>query len=82
MSHMVSERCLRYFKKGTKMDAQQNEKYIVVKNSEGQYSIWIEGGGIPSGWEPDGFSGVRKDCLDHIKREWTDITPLSVRKIK
>ncbi len=34
---------------------------------------------IPAGWYPDGASGTRQECLDHIARVWTDLRPRSLR---
>ncbi|MFJ9774312.1 MbtH family protein [Kitasatospora sp. NPDC101157] len=54
--------------------------YQVVVNHEEQYSIWDSEMDVPAGWSPVGVSGSKADCLAHIERTWTDITPLSVRK--
>lgn len=54
--------------------------YIVVENSEEQYSIWPEHRDIPAGWRDTGFRGLKADCLAHIKEIWTDMRPLSLRK--
>lgn len=51
----------------------------VVVNDEEQYSIWWSGREIPAGWTPTGFSGTRRECLDHIAEIWTDMRPRSVR---
>ena len=52
----------------------------VVVNQEEQYSIWPVDRDLPSGWQEIGFTGRKKDCLEHIKRIWTDLRPLSLRK--
>ncbi|MEV0505841.1 MbtH family NRPS accessory protein [Streptomyces spectabilis] len=54
--------------------------YQIVVNHEEQYSIWDSEMDIPAGWSPVGVSGSRAECLTHIEKIWTDITPLSVRK--
>ena len=54
--------------------------YKVVVNHEEQYSIWPKQRDLPLGWKPDGFSGTKQQCLDHIKEVWTDMRPLSLRK--
>jgi MbtH protein len=53
--------------------------FHVVVNDEEQYSVWPVGRQAPPGWESVGVIGSREDCLAHIERVWTDITPLSVR---
>ncbi len=55
------------------------ERYLVVINHEEQYSIWPEHRDIPLGWEKEGFSGTKEECLAHIDDVWKDITPKSVR---
>ncbi|WP_030685645.1 MbtH family protein [Streptomyces globisporus] len=52
---------------------------LVVRNHELQYSLWPADRELPDGWEPEGFSGERQECLDHIERMWTDMRPLSAR---
>ncbi|MFH9723424.1 MbtH family protein [Streptomyces sp. NPDC017254] len=52
---------------------------LVVRNHELQYSLWPADRELPAGWEPEGFSGERQECLDHIERVWTDMRPLSAR---
>jgi MbtH protein len=53
--------------------------YRVVVNDEEQYSVWPVGRDVPGGWRSVGVTGSREQCLAHIDRVWTDITPLSVR---
>jgi MbtH protein len=53
--------------------------YQVVRNHEGQYSVWDAHREPPNGWSPDGFTGSRPECLAHIAQEWTDLRPLSAR---
>lgn len=54
--------------------------YSVVINNEGQYSLWLLTGVIPPGWNRAGFQGNKVQCLSFIKNEWTDMSPLSMRK--
>lgn len=55
------------------------ETFAVVLNHEEQYSIWPADRSLPAGWKPQGFTGGRQECLDHIEAVWTDMRPLSVR---
>ncbi|MEU9970461.1 MbtH family protein [Streptomyces malaysiensis] len=55
------------------------DRYVVVLNDEEQYSIWFAERALPSGWTATGAQGTRQECLDHIDRVWTDLTPRSVR---
>lgn len=55
--------------------------YRVVVNEEEQYSIWFADRELPPGWREVGVSGKKTECLDHIEKVWTDMRPLSVRKL-
>jgi MbtH protein len=55
------------------------DSFIVVINSEQQYSIWPTDRVIPTGWSEAGVRGSRAECLAHIDRVWLDMRPLSVR---
>ena len=54
--------------------------FQVVVNDEGQYSIWPADRDRPDGWQPDGFTGPRDECLQHIDEVWTDLRPVSARR--
>jgi MbtH protein len=54
----------------------------VVVNHEEQYSIWPSHKKIPLGWRDVGKSGLKAECLDYIKEVWTDMRPLSVRRVQ
>ena len=55
-------------------------EYIVVVNHEEQYSIWPTFRPVPNGWSEAGIRGSKEQCLSHIEKVWTDITPKSVRE--
>jgi MbtH protein len=54
--------------------------YLVVKNEEEQYSIWVAHRALPLGWQATGFKGTKAECLANIAEVWTDMRPLSLRK--
>lgn len=62
-------------------DVEDLTRYKVVINHEEMYSIWPEDRENALGWNDAGFSGHRKECLDYIEKVWTDMRPLSLRKI-
>ena len=65
------------------MGTQQEEDktiYKVVKNIEGQYSIWPDYKDIPNGWEAQDKSGLKEECLAFIKEVWTDMRPISLQR--
>lgn len=55
------------------------DRFDVVVNPEGQYSIWPGGRKVPAGWRRSGFTDTKAACLAHIDEVWTDIRPLSAR---
>jgi MbtH protein len=57
-----------------------DQRYVVVRNDEEQYSLWDAGQRPPAGWSPAGFSGTKADCLAYVERVWTDMRPRSVRE--
>lgn len=61
-------------------DAEDNTIYTVVVNHEDQYSIWPAGKAMPLGWKEAGKTGLKQECLTHIKEVWSDMRPLSLRQ--
>lgn len=57
-----------------------NEKgeFLVLVNHEGQYSLWPTFRQIPEGWTAVGPRGNKKDCLDWVEANWTDMRPKSL----
>ena len=53
----------------------------VVVNEEEQYSLWPLERENPAGWRDAGKTGTKAECLEYIKQVWTDMRPLSVRKL-
>lgn len=58
---------------------QTDDSYIVVRNTDEQYSIWRAGRPVPSGWLDAGEHGTKDECLRFIRKNWSDIRPVSVR---
>jgi len=54
-------------------------EYICLINKEGQYSLWSAHTKIPLGWKQEGESGSKEECLQYIKRVWTDMRPINLR---
>jgi MbtH protein len=61
-------------------DSEDKRTYKVVINHEEQYSIWPADRENALGWRDEGTQGSKEHCLTHIKQEWTDMRPLSLRK--
>lgn len=54
--------------------------YGVVVNTEGQFSVWPLILDIPAGWQLQGTTGGRAECLAVIPEIWTDLVPRSSRR--
>ncbi len=57
-----------------------NLTYMVVRNSEEQYSIWPAARQVPLGWQAISKTGNLDECLAYISEVWTDMRPLSARE--
>ena len=55
--------------------------YTVVVNHEEQYSIWPADRELPAGWNAAGKTGTKAECLAYIEEVWTDMRPLSLRRL-
>lgn len=51
--------------------------YDVVRNDQGQYSIWPITHPTPAGWSATGHRGDKEACLAHIATVWTDQRPVN-----
>lgn len=52
----------------------------VLVNGEEQYSLWPSYLNVPAGWEDTGTNGTREECLEFVKKVWTDMRPRSLRE--
>ena len=56
----------------------EDGEYLVLVNQEGQHSLWPAFREIPAGWTETGPKGKRRECLDWIDANWTDMRPKSL----
>jgi MbtH protein len=63
------------------MMSEDTREYTVLVNAEEQYSLWFAERTPPNGWTEAGQRGSKEDCLAYIKSVWTDMRPLSLRRI-
>ena len=52
--------------------------YLVLVNSEGQFSLWPAFIEVPLGWDTVFGQNSRKKCLDYISDHWVDMRPRSL----
>lgn len=56
----------------------ENGEFLVLVNDGLQYSLWPSFREIPAGWKTIGPKGKRRECLDWIEQNWTDMRPKSL----
>ena len=57
-----------------------NVKYVVLRNDEEQYSLWLADQDIPPGWYQVGEEGSKEQCVAYVDEMWTDMRPKSLRE--
>lgn len=58
------------------------DRYKVVVNHEGQYSVIPIDNSVIKGWRDTGSAGTREECLEYIEEVWTDMRPLDLSRIR
>jgi MbtH protein len=53
-------------------------EFLVLVNTEGQYSIWPTFRDPPLGWSIVGPRGAKQICLNWIELHWVDMRPKSL----
>lgn len=62
-------------------DEDDERQYKVLRNGEGQYSLWLDFKPVPDGWESVGKSGTKAECSQYVDEVWTDMRPNSLIKM-
>jgi MbtH protein len=57
-----------------------NARYVVLRNDEEQYSLWLADQEIPDGWYQVGEEGSKEQCAAYVDEVWTDMRPKSLRE--
>jgi MbtH protein len=58
----------------------ETSSFLVLRNDEGQHSLWPAHIEIPAGWATVFGDDTRAACLDYVERTWTDLRPRSLVK--
>jgi MbtH protein len=53
-------------------------RFFVLVNDEGQHSLWPVFADIPAGWTSVYGEESRANCLAYIEENWTDMRPKSL----
>jgi len=49
--------------------------YTVLKNAEGQHSLWPTFAPVPAGWAVAFGPDQRQSCLDFVSESWPSLRP-------
>ena len=52
--------------------------FVVLRNDEGQHSLWPTFADVPAGWATVFGEASRAACLEHVETHWTDMRPVSL----
>ena len=53
-------------------------RFLVLVNDEGQHSLWPAFAEVPAGWRVAFGEDSRQACLAHVEENWTDLRPKSL----
>ncbi|MFF7793122.1 MbtH family NRPS accessory protein [Streptomyces sp. NPDC007991] len=56
----------------------EDGRFLVLVNEEGQHSLWPSFVAVPEGWTRVFGEETRQACLDYVEQHWTDLRPLSL----
>ncbi|MGW6783472.1 MbtH family protein [Streptomyces sp. NPDC054987] len=55
-------------------------RFLVLVNDEGQHSLWPSFADVPGGWTIALGENTRAACLDFVEANWTDLRPRSLAR--
>ncbi|MFF4086800.1 MbtH family protein [Streptomyces nigra] len=55
-------------------------RFLVLVNDEGQHSLWPSFAEVPGGWVVAFGEDSRQACLDYVDAHWTDLRPRSLAR--
>ncbi|MBF6303048.1 MbtH family protein [Nocardia amamiensis] len=55
-----------------------NARFYVLINQEGQHSLWPVFAAVPGGWSIVYGAANRKSCLEYVETNWVDMRPKSL----
>ena len=57
---------------------EQDAQFLVLRNEEGQHSVWPQHIAVPAGWDVALPACDRAACTAYIERHWVDMRPRSL----
>jgi MbtH protein len=56
----------------------EDGKFFVLVNDEGQHSLWPTFADVPAGWQVVFGEDSKPACLEYVEQNWTDMRPKSL----
>lgn len=56
----------------------KDARFVVLKNDEGEHSLWPATIAVPAGWSIVFQENSRDACLEYVETHWTDMRPKSL----
>lgn len=56
-----------------------DSRFHVLVNDEGQHSLWPSFAAVPAGWTVALDDATRAACVSYVEEHWTDLRPRSLR---
>ncbi|EID72835.1 MULTISPECIES: MbtH family protein [Rhodococcus] len=56
----------------------EDGRFYVLVNDEGQHSLWPTFAEVPAGWAVVFGEDARQSCLSYVETNWTDMRPKSL----
>jgi MbtH protein len=53
-------------------------RFVVLRNDEGQCSLWPTFADPPAGWETVHAADTRTACLAYVEANWHSLTPATI----
>lgn len=57
----------------------ESGRFFVLMNDEEQYSLWPSFAAVPEGWRVVFGEADRRQSLEFVEANWTDLRPKSLR---
>ncbi|QUR69249.1 MbtH family protein [Mycobacterium spongiae] len=58
----------------------EDGRFVVLVNDEGQHSLWPAFAEFPQGWQKAFGEDSRSACLEFVEQNWTDMRPQTLRE--
>ena len=58
----------------------QDGRFLVLVNDEGQHCLWPSFAEVPAGWAVALDESTREAALSYVEDNWTDMRPRSLRE--